>query len=65
MKFLTEWWGINQNISPLEIAARSAVMFLVALLLMRATGMSNAGVSMPNGTSLPGKIFISSITVFS
>jgi len=43
MKFLTEWWGINQNISPLEIAARSAVMFLVALLLMRATGMRPFG----------------------
>lgn len=43
MKFLNEWWGINENISPLEIAARSAVMFIVALLLMRMAGMRPFG----------------------
>ena len=39
MKFMNNWWGINENISPLEIAARSAVMFVIALLLMRMAGM--------------------------
>ena len=43
MKFLNEWWGINENISPLEIAARSAVMFIIALLLMRLAGMRPFG----------------------
>ncbi len=47
MKFLNEWWGINQNISPFEIAARSAVMFLIALLLMRITGMRPFGKGEP------------------
>jgi uncharacterized membrane protein YcaP (DUF421 family) len=47
MKFLNEWWGINENISPLEIAARSAVMFLVALLLMRMAGMRPFGKGEP------------------
>jgi uncharacterized membrane protein YcaP (DUF421 family) len=40
---MNEWWGINENISPLEIAARSAVMFLIALLLMRMAGMRPFG----------------------
>ena len=35
MEFLTEWWGVEDNISPLEVAARGAVM----LLLLRFTGM--------------------------
>lgn len=47
MKFLNEWWGINENISPLEIAARSAVMFIVALLLMRIAGMRPFGKGEP------------------
>lgn len=47
MKFLNEWWGINENISPLEIAARSAVMFVVALLLMRMAGMRPFGKGEP------------------
>ena len=47
MKFMNEWWGINQNISPVEIAARSAVMFIVALLLMRITGMRPFGKGEP------------------
>jgi uncharacterized membrane protein YcaP (DUF421 family) len=47
MKFLNDWWGINQNISPFEIAARSAVMFLIALLLMRITGMRPFGKGEP------------------
>jgi uncharacterized membrane protein YcaP (DUF421 family) len=47
MKFMNAWWGINENISPLEIAARSAVMFLVALLLMRMAGMRPFGKGEP------------------
>jgi uncharacterized membrane protein YcaP (DUF421 family) len=44
---MNEWWGINENISPLEIAARSAVMFLIALLLMRMAGMRPFGKGEP------------------
>jgi uncharacterized membrane protein YcaP (DUF421 family) len=47
MKFLNQFWGINENISPLEIAARSAVMFIVALLLMRMAGMRPFGKGEP------------------
>ena len=47
MKFLNDWWGINENISSLEIAARSAVMFLVALVLIRLAGMRPFGKGEP------------------
>jgi len=47
MKFLNDWWGINENISPLEIAARSAVMFIAALLLIRLAGMRPFGKGEP------------------
>jgi uncharacterized membrane protein YcaP (DUF421 family) len=43
MKFLNEWWGIHEDITPLEIAARSAVMFIIALLLIRMAGMRPFG----------------------
>jgi uncharacterized membrane protein YcaP (DUF421 family) len=43
MEFLNQWWGINENITPFEIAARSAVMFLVALILIRVSGMRPFG----------------------
>lgn len=43
MKFLTEWWGVNNNITPLEISARAAVMFIVALVLVRSFGMRPFG----------------------
>src|SRR6059058_4400886 len=43
MKFLNEWWGINENIAPLEIAARSTVMFIIALSLIRMAGMRPFG----------------------
>ncbi|MGN6165564.1 MAG: hypothetical protein ACTHOF_13585 [Flavisolibacter sp.] len=43
MEFLNQWWGINENISPLEIAARSAVMFLIALVLICMSGMRPFG----------------------
>jgi uncharacterized membrane protein YcaP (DUF421 family) len=39
MDFLTEWWGVKDNISPLEVAARAAVMFVIMLVLLRFTGM--------------------------
>jgi len=47
MKFLNDWWGINEKISPLEIAARSAVMFIAALLLIRLAGMRPFGKGEP------------------
>jgi uncharacterized membrane protein YcaP (DUF421 family) len=47
MKFLNDWWGINENISSLEIAARSAAMFVIALLLMRLSGMRPFGKGEP------------------
>jgi uncharacterized membrane protein YcaP (DUF421 family) len=43
MEFLNQWWGINENITPLEIAARSAVMFLIALVMIRMSGMRPFG----------------------
>lgn len=43
MRFLNDWWGINENITPLEIAERSAVMFLIALVMIRLSGMRPFG----------------------
>lgn len=43
MRFLNDWWGINENITPLEAAARAAVMFIVALILIRLAGMRPFG----------------------
>lgn len=43
MESLNHWWGIKENIGPLEIAARSAVMFLLALVLIRISGMRPFG----------------------
>jgi uncharacterized membrane protein YcaP (DUF421 family) len=43
MEFLNHWWGINENITPLEIAARSAAMFFIALVLIRISGMRPFG----------------------
>jgi uncharacterized membrane protein YcaP (DUF421 family) len=43
MEFMNHWWGVNENIAPLEIAARAAVMFLIALLLIRLAGMRPFG----------------------
>jgi uncharacterized membrane protein YcaP (DUF421 family) len=43
MEFLNQWWGINENITPLEISERSAVMFLIALILIRISGMRPFG----------------------
>lgn len=43
MQFLNQWWGIQENISPIEIAERSAVMFIIALILIRISGMRPFG----------------------
>jgi len=39
MDFLNNWWGINEDITPLEMAARAAVMFAITVLIVRFTGM--------------------------
>lgn len=39
MYFLNKWWGINEDISPLELAARAAVMFIISALIIRFAGM--------------------------
>jgi uncharacterized membrane protein YcaP (DUF421 family) len=39
MDFLTEWWGVKDNISPLEVSLRGIVMFIAMLILLRFTGM--------------------------
>jgi uncharacterized membrane protein YcaP (DUF421 family) len=43
MEFLNEWWGRNEDITVSEIAARAAVMFVVALVLIRLSGMRPFG----------------------
>ncbi|RYZ19524.1 MAG: hypothetical protein EOO16_19675, partial [Chitinophagaceae bacterium] len=43
MEFLNHYWGIKENISPLELSARAVVMFLVSLLLLRLSGMRPFG----------------------
>src|SRR6266498_5300856 len=43
MNFLNDWWGIEQNISPLEITYRAVAMFLIALTLIRVSGMRPFG----------------------
>jgi uncharacterized membrane protein YcaP (DUF421 family) len=43
MEQLTEIWGINENISPPELAARAVVMFIVSLVLLRLSGMRPFG----------------------
>jgi uncharacterized membrane protein YcaP (DUF421 family) len=43
MEFLNHWWGIKEDITPFEIATRSAAMFIIALLLIRISGMRPFG----------------------
>jgi uncharacterized membrane protein YcaP (DUF421 family) len=43
MRFLNDYWGINENITPLEIAMRSAAMFVIALFMIRMAGMRPFG----------------------
>jgi len=37
--FLTEFWGVNERISVLEIVERSVAMFLITFIIVRITGM--------------------------
>ncbi|WP_121353554.1 DUF421 domain-containing protein [Flavisolibacter nicotianae] len=37
------WWGVKEDIGLAEIAARSAVMFLITLVLLRLAGMRPFG----------------------
>ena len=39
MDFLVEWWGVEDEISPLEVIARGTTMFVIMLVLLRYTGM--------------------------
>jgi uncharacterized membrane protein YcaP (DUF421 family) len=39
MDFLTEWWGVKDEITPWEVAARGIAMFTILLVLIRFTGM--------------------------
>ncbi len=39
LEFLNKYWGINENIFPLELAARGVVMFIIAFIIIRLTGM--------------------------
>jgi uncharacterized membrane protein YcaP (DUF421 family) len=43
MQIYSEWWGVNENITPGELAARAVVMFVIALILMRVSGMRPFG----------------------
>ncbi|MGE5521575.1 MAG: DUF421 domain-containing protein [Candidatus Dadabacteria bacterium] len=43
MDFVIDWWGIKDNIGILEISARSIVMFLILLVLLRFSGMRPFG----------------------
>ena len=43
MGALTEIWGVNEHITPSEIAARAFVMFFIALGLIRISGMRAFG----------------------
>lgn len=45
MEELTRIWGVNNDITPLEIAARAFVMFFIALGLIRISGMRAFGKS--------------------
>lgn len=43
MEFYEKWWGVNDHISPAEIACRSVVMFVICLVLIRISGMRPFG----------------------
>ena len=43
MEFLNQYWGIKEDISPLELSARAVAMFLISLLLLRLSGMRPFG----------------------
>lgn len=54
MEILTEWWGVREDISPLELAARALAMFGVLLFLVRVTGMRPFG----KGSAIDGIVVI-------
>lgn len=39
MEFLNQYWGVNDHLTPLELAARAFVMFWLAFLMIRFSGM--------------------------
>jgi uncharacterized membrane protein YcaP (DUF421 family) len=43
MESLTRIWGVDEHLTPLELAARAAVMFFIALILVRISGMRAFG----------------------
>lgn len=43
MESWIEVWGVNDHITPLEMAARAFAMFLIALVLVRISGMRSFG----------------------
>jgi uncharacterized membrane protein YcaP (DUF421 family) len=47
MEKLNDWWGANEHITVPEMAARAAVMFLLTLVMIRATGMRPFGKNDP------------------
>ena len=54
MEMLTEWWGVREDITPLELALRALAMFAILLLLVRVTGMRPFG----KGSAIDGIIVI-------
>lgn len=40
---LTSWWGLKEEISPLEISLRAAAMFGIMLIMLRFAGMRSFG----------------------
>jgi uncharacterized membrane protein YcaP (DUF421 family) len=47
MEFLNNWCGINEDLSVKEIAARSMLMFIIALMMVRFSGMGPFGKGNP------------------
>ena len=43
MEYYEKFWGINEHISPSEIALRAIVMFVIILLLLKISGMRTFG----------------------
>jgi uncharacterized membrane protein YcaP (DUF421 family) len=43
MESLIRVWGVDDHLTPLELAARAAVMFVICLVLVRLSGMRSFG----------------------
>ena len=43
MEELTEIWGVNRHLSPAECGLRALVMFVIALILLRISGVRTFG----------------------